>query len=150
VLIDLHKDGKLCKSCGENKPASAFAMRKSGRVGHLVAHCKLCNSAKQSARKKRDPSIYERIERPSKLKRQYGITVDEYDRLLESQDGKCAICASDSPGKRTKHFHVDHCHKTGSVRGLLCHKCNRAIGLFDDNPNLLTQASAYLKHGGSL
>ena len=144
-VVDIHKDGKTCSSCGEFKPAEAFAVRKSGRAGHLVAYCKVCNSAKQTARKARDKSIYERVERPSKLRRQYGITVAEYDVMLANQQGKCAICFSPRPGSRTRHFHVDHCHQTGVVRGLLCHKCNRAIGLFEDDPNLLYNAASYLE-----
>jgi hypothetical protein len=147
MVAAIHKDGKRCNSCGETKSAESFAVRKSGRIGHLVAHCKSCNSEKQAERKRRDPTIYERVERPSKLKRQYGISVEEYEALLASQNGRCAICFSNSPGSRTTHFHVDHCHKTGAVRGLLCHKCNRAIGLFEDNPNLISRAAIYLNKG---
>lgn len=146
-VADIHKKGKTCPCCGEFKPASEFAVRKTQRAGHLVAHCKSCNSLKQQARKARDPNIYERIERKSKLKLQYGLSLEQYDAMLEAQGQACAICKSKTPGQRTKHFHVDHCHSTGKVRGLLCHKCNRGIGLFRDNPDLLNRASAYLTEG---
>lgn len=147
MISQLHKEGKLCNNCGESKAAEEFVVRKTGRVGHLVAHCKTCNSAKQKERKKRDPTIYDRIERPSKLKRQYGLSVEDYDALLSGQNGKCAICHSEDTGKRTTNFQVDHCHKTGAVRGLLCPKCNMAIGLFSDSPELLQRAVRYLNKG---
>lgn len=70
----------------------------------------------------------------------YGVDEEEFLRLLFDQHGKCAICKleMDSP-------HVDHCHETGVVRGLLCGSCNRAIGLFKDKPVNLLRAWAYLR-----
>jgi hypothetical protein len=146
-VADIHIEGKPCPCCGETKPAADFAVRKTGRPGHLVAHCKACNLQKQKVRKRRDPTIYERVERRSKLKRQYNLSLEEYDAMFEAQGFACAICKTTTPGARTKHFHVDHCHTTGVVRGLLCHKCNRGIGLFDDNPDRVSQALAYLTKG---
>lgn len=129
-----------------------FAIRQSGeRIGQPVAHCKACNLLKQKERKQRDPSIYRRIEWPSKLKRVYGITVDDYYRMLENQGGGCAICGTRVPSQRarkyvtTEMFFVDHCHATGKVRGLLCGKCNRGLGYFEDNPSRLEMAASYLK-----
>lgn len=75
------------------------------------------------------------------LKTLYGLSVTEYESLFRNQKGVCAICGV--PSKRQ--LSVDHCHNTKRVRGLLCHKCNFAIGLFQDNPALLVAASVYLK-----
>lgn len=75
------------------------------------------------------------------LKKRYGISITDYNRLLESQGGVCAICKTVG-GK--KGLGVDHCHETGGIRGLLCSKCNTAIGLFNDSKNLLSSASDYL------
>jgi hypothetical protein len=76
----------------------------------------------------------------------YGITSDDYYQLLETQRGCCAICLTDTPSSgRFKKFSVDHNHKTGKVRSLLCHLCNTGIGVFKENDNLLHRAIAYLK-----
>jgi hypothetical protein len=74
----------------------------------------------------------------------YGISLETYNKIFETQSGSCAIC-----GKPQNHFRrrlaVDHDHKTKQVRGLLCSYCNRAIGGFDDNISLLEKATEYLK-----
>lgn len=77
----------------------------------------------------------------------YKITLKEYDDLLKKQNFKCAICGSDKSGnnKFAKNFSIDHCHKTKKVRGLLCNSCNRGIGLFKDNIDILLKAVEYLK-----
>lgn len=69
----------------------------------------------------------------------YGITLDQYAAMLEAQNGLCALCEQREPK------HIDHCHETGRVRGLLCPSCNTALGKFDDNPALLRKAMSYLE-----
>lgn len=92
--------------------------------------------------------------REGKLLARYGISLDEYNTTLLQQGGVCAICkqpetAKDNAGKNVRNLSVDHCHSTGKNRGLLCGRCNRAIGLFLDTPLLLVEAAAYvLKHQG--
>lgn len=81
------------------------------------------------------------------LKRAYALSLEEYEKLLEQHDHKCAICGSTG---FTIHPNgpllvVDHDHKTGKVRGMLCHNCNRALGLFQDNIDALKQAIRYLE-----
>lgn len=83
--------------------------------------------------------------REAQLKCKFGIDLDEYTDLLIKQDNKCAICKSDDTGRIDhKYFHVDHDHKTGNVRGLLCSKCNSAIGLLNDDVGILKNAINYL------
>lgn len=83
--------------------------------------------------------------RQSNLLAKYGITTDEYDRLLDEQGGVCAICRLDSSSSlRGKLMAVDHCHDTGKVRGLLCSPCNTGIGHLKDDPDRLMAAAAYL------
>jgi len=82
--------------------------------------------------------------RNSKLKKAYGITLKEYNKMLAKQDECCAICKTDIPNGKGNTFHVDHCHETGKVRGLLCSNCNTSLGGFKDNPTLLTKAIKYL------
>jgi hypothetical protein len=72
------------------------------------------------------------LERARQYKVRYGISVEQYEAMLASQNGKCKICfRSDAGHQRLKHFCVDHCHKTGVVRGLLCLKCNSSLGWFE-------------------
>jgi hypothetical protein len=76
------------------------------------------------------------------LKRIYGLTKEQYEALLLKQDGKCAICLG--PPTKGKRLCVDHDHKTGLVRGLLCHDCNIAIGKFKESEEIVQRASLYL------
>lgn len=79
------------------------------------------------------------------IKYRYGISLEEYKAMEARQCMRCAICNS-SPSET---FHIDHCHKTGVVRGLLCGACNRGIGAFYDNPENLEAAARYLRiHNG--
>lgn len=92
------------------------------------------------------------VDRVQLLRRTYGMTDQQFAELLAKQDGRCAICGRDkatnevlAPGRKPKSMSVDHCHATGKVRGLLCAACNRAIGLFKDDPTLCEAAAAYLR-----
>lgn len=89
--------------------------------------------------------------RDNRLSRVYGLTNDQYIQMFESQLGLCAICGDEQQGITkdgdTRFLCVDHCHKTGKVRQLLCVKCNTGIGQFKDDPSILKKAIAYLnKH----
>jgi len=76
----------------------------------------------------------------------YGITIKDYNRMHSEQGGKCGICESKETGvKRTDNFNVDHCHKSGAVRGLLCHNCNLALGKFNDDVKYIKAIINYLK-----
>jgi len=78
-----------------------------------------------------------------RLKTKFGISIYEYNQILMEQEGRCAICKTDKPtGKGT--WHVDHCHTTKKVRGLLCSKCNHAIGLLGDDVSRLESAWRYI------
>jgi hypothetical protein len=76
----------------------------------------------------------------------YGLTPEKYEAMELAQEGRCAICRADSPNsKRSKHWHIDHCHTTNQVRGLLCHGCNTGLGSFKDDTERLRLAIAYLE-----
>lgn len=84
----------------------------------------------------------------SYLLKEYGIDLAEYRRLLVTQNFRCAICGGEGFLMREHHWCklvIDHDHKTGQVRGLLCHNCNRGLGLFHDSPATLVAAADYLK-----
>lgn len=81
----------------------------------------------------------------NRLLQKYGITIEEYEALYEAQDGLCAICGETPESDRWNRLAVDHCHETGQVRGLLCGSCNRALGSFKDDPEIMQRAIAYLQ-----
>ncbi|WP_030324361.1 endonuclease VII domain-containing protein [Streptomyces sp. NRRL B-3229] len=121
--IDVPDGHKLCRTCGEVKPRSEWHRNATASDG-LSTRCKSCRAAQS---------------RRDHLKRQYGITEAERDELVASQGGVCCICLAAVPE------HVDHCHKTGRVRGVLCFSCNAALGQFKDRPDAIRRAAAYLE-----
>jgi hypothetical protein len=88
-------------------------------------------------------------QREVNLRLKFGLTLEDYDALVEEQEGKCAICGTIPVGddlyRKGKKLAVDHNHDTGKVRGLLCDLCNRALGQFHDDPNLLRRAIDYIE-----
>lgn len=83
------------------------------------------------------------------LLRTYGVSLQWYEQQFEDQNGLCAICGWEGfvmdPKRHKTKLVVDHCHQSGTVRGLLCHNCNRALGLFKDSKESLLSAVAYLE-----
>ena len=77
----------------------------------------------------------------------YNISIDDYNDMFIHQSGKCVICGVHQ-SELNRRLHVDHCHETGKVRGLLCGKCNRGLGLFCDNTQLVSNALKYLEMEG--
>lgn len=129
---------KKCSKCKKEKPFKDFHKRNNRPSGHN-SQCKSCRK-----KNKPDRSSYARN---YDLKRSYGITLDDYNQMFSDQKGCCAICnrhIGDLNMKRKKNLCVDHCHKTKKVRGLLCDKCNRALGLFNDDADILHKAIIYL------
>ena len=110
---------KYCTGCETLKPT--FMWHNPRKYG-VRGKCKDCN---ENAR----------------LQNLYGITTDQKNQMLKDQGNSCAIC-----GGRAKLLVVDHCHNTGKVRGLLCTKCNTAIGKLGDDPVTLRKALAYLEN----
>jgi hypothetical protein len=124
---------KRCPACGALKPPEDFPRNRSTRDGRGV-YCKPCHNrmGRESKIKNHGGS------RHYHLKRRYGITAAEADAMLDAQGGMCAICG-DRPAA-----HVDHDHRTGAVRSLLCFTCNSGLGNFRDEPELLRLAADYL------
>ncbi len=141
------KDPKKCTHCGEFKPRSDFSKHAVAKGG-VQSYCKVCAALLQRMRNKKQPLKHAEINRKAKLKAKYGITSIDYQEMLEKQNGKCAICGTTNPGGRMglcgPVFHVDHCHSSGKIRGLLCHSCNVGLGNFNDNVTALANAIAYL------
>ena len=83
------------------------------------------------------------------LQKKYGITLADYEDMLEAQDGHCAICPKTPAEEHHSVLHVDHNHETGEVRGLLCNSCNKGLGHLGDSTEILTSALQYLLKKGS-
>jgi len=130
---------------------------KHGHVSerYVDGGCVLCSPARSAKyyagnqtlfsdnRKKRrrgDPELY----RNWNLKHKYGLTPEDFSRMVALQNDRCAICGTDKPG-RWGRWVVDHCHNTGEVRGLLCDQCNILLGNAKDNPAILRVAADYLE-----
>jgi hypothetical protein len=145
---------KTCPKCYEAKPLSEFHVRKS-RGGQPASRCKpCCVAAQREWRGKQtdyDKRRYQAVKvetRERHLVRKYGVNLAAYDAMLFAQGGKCAICQTTPETQRYGVFHVDHCHSTGVVRGLLCRGCNQMLGVVSDDPAKLHRAIAYL--GGQI
>lgn len=141
---------KKCTSCGKDKPLDDFWSDKR-RTHGKQARCKVCRTAETRAYRAAHPELNKvrytkekARERERHLIRKYGISGQAYTQMLNKQNGCCAICASPEKNQFEEVFHVDHCHTTGSVRGLLCRGCNHMLGAMNDDPNLLLRAIKYL------
>ena len=179
MTLPVHSEptDKRCPRCKTRKSLDAFsndAVRKDG----LSCWCKVCCSlvarsrvkdpekaaeasrkaylkhrdrvlARSVARHRDDKERMSLLSRGRHLRRNYGITIEEYNKMVEGQNGVCAIC---SEACRTHvNLTVDHSHVTGKVRGLLCFGCNTSIGKLKDSPALLAIAFRYLAtHGEAL
>lgn len=146
---------KICSKCGEAKPVDEFHRNGRNKDGRN-ARCKTCanmsSKAWREANTERDQLNTERwneanpdYKRRNQLQRKYGITVEQYDDLLTAQNGLCGCCETNKPGGRWGTFHVDHCHESNEIRGLLCNRCNTAIGLFGDTADGVSKALKYLR-----
>jgi hypothetical protein len=134
---------KLCTKCNIVKPLDRIMYYK-GRVNGKLYYrgiCKDCHNAKGKLWKKNNPEKADQIMRKSKLKLNYGIIQDDYDRMLKYQNNQCAICKKSSD----KRLQIDHCHNTNKIRGLLCFNCNTGLGKFEDNIEFIERAALYIK-----
>ncbi len=144
------KDGlrTVCKKCGNAQSAVWRATNPEKVKAHNAAWY-AANTEKARANNAAwwgaNPGRRRNYDRKSLLKK-HGITPEEFDAMLAEQDGLCAICGTDEPGGYGI-FHVDHCHDTGKVRGLLCHHCNLGIGNLGDDADRVLSAAAYLLRG---
>lgn len=143
----VYVDTKKCSSCEEVKPVAAFYRSARGMPGYRP-YCKLCHSAKRRANyaKAGGKDVpYEQL-----IKREYGITLAEYNAILRRQAHRCAVCRrpetvrSRSTGD-VRRLSVDHDHVTGRVRGLLCHRCNLLVWAFEENHAILGMINTYVE-----
>jgi hypothetical protein len=129
---------KRCRQCGEVKPAGEF-YRNGASGDWLSIDCRSCASFNYQEARRKDPS---RV-RAYSFKRYGDGAAEHYERLYAEQLGQCAIC-----GRLAPILDIDHCHTTTELRSLLCGGCNRGLGCFDDDPQLLARAIEYLRWWG--
>jgi hypothetical protein len=141
---------KTCKGCGETKPLDEFYKITENRDGR-TGKCKVCIRAQNAAYKaSQDP----RDIRSSKLEYKYGITLEVFEEMLESQGGRCAICDKGADAEE-RAMHVDHDHKCcpytknqkicgRCIRGILCRHCNVSLGWLEGDPKRLDRVLKYL------
>lgn len=147
IKIDVSNGIKRCSRCLETKPLSAFNKR-NDRPQSLSyrSWCKFCIRQKereeQGARSEYSKKYREKnreLLRDKFMKKRYGCSLSMFLQLEKSQNGRCAIC------KKTKKLQLDHNHKTGKIRGLLCSNCNCALGLVSENFRILQRMGGYLR-----
>lgn len=127
---------KRCGQCGEVKPSADF-------YRDIACHDGLHNQCKKCLLSAQHKSYMNNPTRPiaARIKRAYGMTVEDYDRILAQQNGRCRICRR--PPERTR-LCIDHNHESGQVRGLLCSNCNALLGLARESQSILQAAIEYL------
>lgn len=128
-----HKAMGLCEGCYK---------RHRMKTDPVYAEKVRIYDKKRSEKRRKDPK-YKMNLRNRMLKSNYNIDLNDYDKLLEKQDNKCAICEQRRITKKNKNLHVDHDHSTGEIRGLLCIKCNLYMGEIDKNINVLYNLIKY-------
>jgi hypothetical protein len=140
-IVSLSLKEKSCACCKKIKPTEMFYVcrkKKTGRLNYST-QCKECLNGKGKIYVLKNKPVRYRANRKWYYKKYYGMTPEEVLAKKQAADFKCEICQ-----KKKKIIHIDHCHATGLIRGLLCFKCNGAIGKFEDDPSLIQMAMNYL------
>lgn len=169
LIVSVSVSEKTCPRCEELLPASSF-YKNAARYDGLVGYCKACISVRLDREKRAEYNAqyteanretinakqreYYHANRDSyrnaALIKRFGITLDDYRRMLDEQSGVCAICsqgerATDRRTGRIRALAVDHCHASGEVRGLLCAACNQSLGLLEESEDRMMNMIAYLE-----
>lgn len=142
----MSEDSKTCKGCRRHLALSSFG-RGNGRCG-CNSRCKACCAIRSKQQRVDFPDRKRLAARRWWMKKKFGMTQETYNSMCVKQNNLCAICTKEArPLKGDIRFplQIDHDHKTGVVRELLCHKCNTILGQCDDDENILKKAIAYLQ-----
>jgi DNA-directed RNA polymerase subunit RPC12/RpoP len=127
-----------CPICRKDKELTAFAPAVRGNCGHYCRECKKAKNRERYLEKGR-------FEKPAQHReRTYGLEPGEYARMLKDQGYRCAICSRSFIGLKPQMIHVDHDHRTGVVRGILCQNCNNGCAALLDDPDLVINACVYI------
>lgn len=132
---------KRCTKCGETKPLSEFSKKTASPDG-LRWWCKTCTAIYQRQYLARNREKRAAYQREYYILYTYGLTMADYNAMLKTQGGVCAICGEAQ--QEDRHLAIDHDHETNEIRGLLCDACNVGLGSFRDDPAFLRSAADYL------
>jgi len=121
-----------CGTCKQFRDETEFGW--DGTRNQPNRRCRPCHAAEQ---RRYNGQNREQVNLQRRLRKR-GLSVEEYEALMAAQEGRCAICRKDRP------LDIDHCHRAGHVRGLLCGPCNRALGFFEDDAEIIRAALSYL------
>lgn len=148
-LLNTETGKKICTTCKESKDAVDFYNSKRTK-DKLDYRCKKCADSYKESWAEDNPAIVAKNiseQENARLLKRYGITTNQYNELAFEQKHCCKICGNSAPqGRaRSRFLSVDHCHTTGTIRGLLCQKCNTGIGLLGDTYTSLQKALQYLE-----
>jgi hypothetical protein len=152
-LINIGEPKRRCARCKQVKAVSDFVKNKNAKNG-LSPYCKGCG--RQQGKEKYGKPNQKKSSLIWRLKRNFGLTLEEYEAMRARQNDLCAICQRPEGviGPRSTKImslSIDHDHKTGKVRELLCHHCNNAIARMQDNHEWMIRAAQYiLKHKNKL
>jgi hypothetical protein len=138
IFEALNVESKVCTKCGVEQLLSEFSPHNLSKDGRQT-RCKTCIRDYQQLRAAKG------YVQEGNLIRRYGINLEDFVRLSRQQNSVCKICGSPDGDKKGRRLSIDHDHDTGEVRGLLCNRCNRAIGMFNDDIELMKQAISYLE-----
>lgn len=155
---------KFCNKCKLTLDTNFFGKDKGTR-DKLTTSCKKCRNKYNTEYRKNNPEFIKKINEANRERRKkyyscperkrkykdrnlrytFGISIEQYEEMLRLQNGKCKICGNLKGSNFHDYLSVDHCHKSGKIRGLLCGQCNVGLGSFRDNTKFLNLAINYLK-----
>lgn len=144
---------KVCTVCNEQKPFDEFYNRIASDDGKAY-RCKVCDNIAVAAYRVKHKDRQRKQQRESNWRFKYGLEREDFEKMWENQEGKCPICfvglvnieINGDPVNKGNTACVDHCHESGKVRGILCAKCNKALGLLHDDLDFIQRAYDYIEH----
>lgn len=141
---------KQCRGCGKEKTLTEFYKYYSRGYGpYYFSWCLECQRKRNLENKQHNKLQNQKSKRDWDYQKKYGITLAQFELMLKSQNGVCAICGQPETAKRKngtiQPLAMDHDHKTGITRELLCSNCNPMLGYAKDDPEILEKAAAYLR-----
>jgi len=141
---------RICQLCREAKDPHSFVTNRTSSDG-LGRRCRICNRRMSREWRRENPGRVQANFYRWRMQKQFGISPAEIEAMKKRQEGRCAACGKEPKPQRNRDgsvkatFMVDHCHRTNRVRALLCHGCNTALGLLDENPDRIEKLARYAR-----
>ena len=139
-----YPDSKVCNKCKVDKVLTDFYLARNGKYGRKSI-CAECEKARTAEWRVKAGQTHRDKARARHMQDKYGMSREDYNSMRAAQNHKCKICGIDEVYCLHGKLYVDHCHTTNRVRGLLCHKCNTGLGMFQDSIPDMLKAISYLQ-----